>query len=277
MLAIGLALSAAVAWGVGDFFGGLTARRLNVLAVVALSQLAGLAGIAAWTAAAGEGPPSGRSLLAAAGAGVAGAAGLAALYRGMAIGAIGIVAPLSAVSPVIPLAVDAARGDRPGGLQLAGVALALAGVVLASREAGSAGRRSAAGVGLALLAALSFGLYYVGIGEASQGGVAWAVLVARLASTTFAFGAAAATGAALGAGRRFLLVLAFVGLADVGANILFAEATTRGFVGVVSVVASLYPVITVALAAVVLRERLTVSQRGGAAIALAGATLISGG
>lgn len=277
MLAIGFALAAAAAWGVGDFFGGLTARRLNVLAVVGLSQLAGLAWIGAWTAAAGEGPPSGRSLLAATIGGIAGAVGLAALYRGMAIGAMGIVAPLSAVAPVIPLAVDLARGNRPDGLQLVGVALAVAGVALASREAGSAGRRSAAGVGLALLAAFSFGLYYVGIGEASHGGVAWAVLVARLASTAFVLGAAAATGAALGPARRFLPVLAFIGLADVGANVLFAEAATRGLVGVVSVVASLYPMITVALAAIVLRERLNVMQRGGAVIALAGAALISGG
>jgi len=68
-----------------------------------------------------------------------------------------------------------------------------------------------------------------------------------------------------------------VGLCDAGANVLFALATTRGLVSVVSVLTSLYPVIPVALAALLLRERLGRVQLSGAAAVLAGAALIAAG
>ena len=97
MAAALLALLGAASWGVGDFFGGLAARRAHVLTVLALSQVVGLLGAIAWVVLAGEGAPGWPAILAGAGAGVAGAVGLAALYRGLAIGAMGIVAPISAV------------------------------------------------------------------------------------------------------------------------------------------------------------------------------------
>ena len=72
-------------------------------------------------------------------------------------------------------------------------------------------------------------------------------------------------------------VLAVVGLCDVGANMLFSLATTRGFLSIVSVLAALYPVVTVALAALVLHERVARTQRLGVAGALVGAALITAG
>ena len=124
-----LALSGALFWGVGDFLGGLAARRLAVLAVLAVSQAVGLAGVALWVWLASDPFPGFAELLPAAAAGVAGLVGLGALYRGLAVGAMGIVAPISAASPVVPLAVDAARGVVPGTLQWLGVALVLARIV----------------------------------------------------------------------------------------------------------------------------------------------------
>jgi drug/metabolite transporter (DMT)-like permease len=69
--------------------------------------------------------------------------------------------------------------------------------------------------------------------------------------------------------------LALVGVLDILANGFFALAATKGLVSVVAVLASLYPVVTVVLARVVLKEHLRASQRVGAAMALAGAALIS--
>src|SRR5262245_6998100 len=118
-----LALSGAVLWGIGDFLGGLASRRIAVLAVLAISQAIGLAGVVLWVLLAGDPFPGVSELLPAAAAGIAGLVGLGALYRGLAIGAMGIVAPISAASPIVPLAVDAARGITPALLQWIGVAL----------------------------------------------------------------------------------------------------------------------------------------------------------
>ena len=79
------------------------------------------------------------------------------------------------------------------------------------------------------------------------------------------------------AGRACLPALIVIGLCDVGANMLFSLATTHGYLSIVSVLAALYPVVTVALAAVVLHERYRASQRVGVAGALAGAAMITAG
>src|ERR671911_974041 len=118
-----LALGGALCWGVGDFFGGLAARRMAVVAVLAISQAIGLGGLVVWVLASREAFPGIEALVPALAAGVAGLIGLGALYRGLAVGAMGIVAPISAASPVVPLSVDAARGAIPHALQMVGVVL----------------------------------------------------------------------------------------------------------------------------------------------------------
>jgi drug/metabolite transporter (DMT)-like permease len=275
--AIALALGAAIAWGVGDYLGGLSARRVHVLTVLAISQVAGFAAVLVWLALSGGGFPGWSSLAWALAAGVGGCIGLAALYRGMAVGAMAIVAPVSAVAAAIPFTVGVASGERPGVLQVAGILLALAGVALASREPPELGGGRAAGVGLALVAAAGFGAYFVFLDRGAEESVPWAVATARGTSSLLALGAAVAVGAALRPGARVLPVLVVVGLCDVAANVLFGLASTRGYLSVVSVLASLYPVVTVALASILLRERIARTQRVGVAGALAGAALITAG
>jgi drug/metabolite transporter (DMT)-like permease len=275
VIAIVLALGASACWGVGDFLGGLTSRRMAVLAVLAISQLAGLVGITIAALGFGGEFLTSAGVAAAVGAGIAGAIGLAGLYRGMAIGSMGVVAPISASAAVIPVTVGLARGERPGGLQLVGVALALAGVVLVSREPGS-GRTLAAGVPLALVAAAGFGSYFLFIDRASADDAYWAVVVARLASSSLALALAIALSRdALQVPRGSLPVLLAIGLLDVGANLLLALALNEGFVSLVSVLASLYPVLVIALAIVILHERPRRSQAFGGGAALAGVALIS--
>jgi drug/metabolite transporter (DMT)-like permease len=277
-----LALLGAASWGTGDFFGGLASRRAHVLTVLALSQAVGLVGVATWALASGSPIPGLGDVLPAAGAGAAGAVGLAALYRGMAIGAMGIVAPISAVSPAVPLGVDLLRGEAPAGLQWAGIATALSGVVLLAREPGAGSgivRRAglAAGVSLALVAALGFGLFVVGLDAASDGGATWAVVVARTSSTLLSLCALLAVSAPLRPPTRLWPAIAAVGVFDTTANVLVAVATTHGSAGIVAVLSALYPLTTIVMARLFLAERLDRTRRVGGGLALAGAALVAVG
>jgi drug/metabolite transporter (DMT)-like permease len=273
-----LAIAGALGWGVGDFLGGIASRRLAVLTVLVVSQTVGLVGVYLWVVLAGAAFPGVGELLPAAAGGVAALAGLAALYRGFALGAMGIIAPISAASPIVPLAVDAAQGKVPSVAQWLGVALVLTGIVVLSWEPSEDGRgRVAAGAGLAVVAALGFGLFFVGIDAGSDESAAWAVAAARTASVPVAVLAALLTAAPLTAPRRLLPLVAAVGVFDTGANIFVAAATTRGAVGIVAVLSSLYPVVTVVLAWLVLGERLGTPKRVGGVAALAGAAFVAAG
>jgi drug/metabolite transporter (DMT)-like permease len=275
--AIALALAASVSWGVGDFLGGVSSRRLATLTVLAISELSGLVVLAALVVASTDDPLGTGATAAALAAGFAGVVGLGALYQGMAVGAIGVVAPVSTLSAMIPLVYGLVRGERPGPAQLAGALLILAGVALVSREPEPAGARLATGVGFALLAASGFGLYFVFIDVASEGSAPWAVCVSRATATVIAIGFALWRRAPLRAPRRFLPVLLAIGVFDAGANALLAAALNRGYTSIVAVVASLYPVVTILLAATVLRERVAPLRVVGIAGALGGVALVSAG
>jgi drug/metabolite transporter (DMT)-like permease len=277
MAAIFLALGAALSYGLGDFLGGVTSRRTHVLRVLVVSQASGAAAVVVWVVLADEPFLGLGATLAALGAGIGGVSGLAALYRGMAIGAMGVVAPISSMAAAIPFTVGIARGERPSLLQFLGAVVALAGLGLVSRTNEELRGRIAAGVGLALLAAVGFGFYFVLLDIAADESPSWAVLVARLSSSGLAVAASLAAGISLGLPRRLLLPVLGVGLCDVGANVMFALATTKGLVSVVSVLTSLYPAVTVALAAVLLRERVGRAQLAGAGAVLAGAALLTAG
>jgi drug/metabolite transporter (DMT)-like permease len=273
-----LALSGALLWGVGDFFGGLASRRLAVLTVLTVSQAIGLVGLVVWVAVAGDPFPGVAELLPAAGAGMAGLLGLAALYRGMAIGAMGIVAPISAASPVIPLAADVVQGVAPSVLQWLGVAFVLVGIAVLSREPSSSdGTRVAAGVGLAVFSAVAFGAFFLGIDAGADESVPWAVVAVRSTSVVVALAAVAVTRTSLRAPRQLLLILLAIGVFDTAANVFFASASTEGAIGIVAVLSALYPVVTVALARLVLHEQLSVVRRAGGLVALAGAALVAAG
>ena len=275
MFAAALALAAAASWGVGDFFGGLKSRSLNPVAILIVAQPIGLTLLGVWVAVRGQGPP-GSAVLWACLAAVLGTTGLIAFYRGMAAGALSIVAPIAGAGATIPVIWGLAGGDRPSGYQELGFAAALVGVVLASFERRPEAARLAAGVGWAAIAMLAFGAYYIPMHAASHGDFLWAAFVFRLTSTTII----AAAWLALrppGAKRTDLPVLASIGVLDTGGNVFFAAASAKGIVSVVSILASLYPVVTVLLARAVLHERVHRSQELGIALALAGIVLISAG
>ncbi len=272
------ALGGALWWGVGDFLGGLAARRMAVIVVLAISQAIGLAGVLLWVLVTRDAFPGIPELLPAVGAGVAGLVGLGALYRGLAVGAMGIVAPISAASPVVGLTADAVQGTFPAALQWIGIALVLAGIVTLSREPSSAGGgRVATGVGLALIAALGFGLFVVGLDAGADESAAWAVVAARATSVMLAVLAALVLSTSLRPPRGLLPILLGIGVADTLANVLVAVASTQGSVGIVAVLSALYPIVTVLLARIVLDERLTTPKRVGGVVAISGAALVAAG
>jgi drug/metabolite transporter (DMT)-like permease len=147
--------------------------------------------------------------------------------------------------------------------------------VLASREEVSGG--TARGAGFAVVSALGFGLFFVGIDNASDADIGWAMVVNRITGFSLLLAAFALLRPPLAARRSDIPVLATVGTLDIGANALFALASTEGLVSLVSVLGSLYPLTTVALAAVVLGERPHRVAQIGVATALAGVVLIAAG
>jgi drug/metabolite transporter (DMT)-like permease len=208
---------------------------------------------------------------------------LGAFYRALAIGTMSVVAPISATAAAVPVLVGLIEGERPSTLQVAGMAIALAGVILASREPieeGAAGGRDPnhAAIGLALVAAAGFGTFFVGIDKASATAeVPWVIVVQRCCSLALLVIAALVARPSLPRDGASLLVLAAVGVLDLGANGLYALATTKGLLSVVSVLGSLYPAVTVVLARFVLAERIARVQEVGVVLALAGVVAISAG
>jgi len=249
--------------------------------VLLVSEVAGLIPVAVYVALSGASAPDWVHVWPAAAGGAAGVVALAAFYRALAIGTMSIVAPISATGAIVPLVVGISEGDHPGALRLAGIAAALLGVVLAARELQADERPRGSGarvsVALALVAALGFGLFFVGLRSASSASVPWAILVARASAVPLVALAAIGSRAPLRPAAAVLPALAVVGILDVSANGLYALATRHGLLSVVSVLGSLYPVTTVLLARFVLRERVGRTQEAGIVTVLAGVALIAAG
>jgi drug/metabolite transporter (DMT)-like permease len=277
MLAIVLALSSSAGWGTADFLGGLCARRTSIIVVAFISQTAGLAFTAALLAADLH-APAGRTVVLSVLAGLLSTVGLMALYAALAIGPMGVVAPLAALSVIVPVTAGLLRGERPAALQLAGVVVAVAGIMLASRQRDALGMRiSGRAVGLAVVAALALGGLAALLSVAGKHDPTWAVLTVRITAVTLIGAAILVRRPGLAVDRRLGLTLVVVGVLDSGANLLFVLASQRGLLSLVAVLASLYPVGTVLLARGVLKERLSGVQLAGVAAALAGVVLIASG
>ncbi len=279
MGAILLALGAAVSWGVSDFMGGYFTRRLALVPILLISQAVGfgmlllLAGL--------RGPPvlDGLAIGLAMAASAAGLVGVAALYRGMAVGMVSIVAPISATGAALPVLYGVLRGERATPLQAVGIGLALVGIVLAARSTDDKhavlGPTVVRGVGLAILAAVGFGVFFIFLREASTADVLWVGAIQRLTGVGIMTVLAVALRTSVSIGWQRMPGLVVVGGLDTSANVLYAFASTSGLVSVAAVLASLFPVVTVLLARVVLHERLSRAQAAGVVCALSGVALIA--
>lgn len=271
-----VALPAALAYGVADFAGGLATRRAPVVLVTAGAQLVGLAALlpALWFL---PGALSGAALGWGALAGIAGATGLLLYLMGLAVGPMGVVAPLSAVVGAgLPLVVGVLGGEPIGPVTVLGLAVALAAIVLAN--SGTRDAVAVRGVLLGLAAGVGFGLFFIGLDATPAGSGLWPLVAGRVASVTLLGLLLAATwrrtGGRFGARATVGLVVAS-GVFDSLANVLFLLATRLGGLGVSAVLVSLYPVVVMLLARVVLGERLTRVQLASAGLALTASALLA--
>ena len=208
-----------------------------------------------------------------------GAIGIASLYHGLSVGRMGVVAPISATAPLIPIVVGLARGDRPSGVQGIGIAFALVGMVLTSREhdAGSGRSRVAAGAIFGLIAAAAFGFSLVALDEAADADPYWATLVLRAASSVAVLAVVLAMRLPVRAPRAFWPALSVVAVLDVGGTVLFSVSTTKGLISIVAAVIAFVPRgRRIARASLPARAASPV-QIAGAAIAITGVALISAG
>ena len=263
--AVTFGLLASLSWGASDFSGGLSARRVHVFGVITVSYAVGLALLVALALARSEPIPKGSDLVWGAAAGLAGVTGLTAQYRALAVGRMGIVAPVAAVLGTSIPVLFAAIGELPGAGQLAGFALAIAGVWIIARPEVSGGRPD--GLGLAVLAGLGFGAFFILIDQVSEGAVFWPLVAARGMSFVVLALIVMANSVAWRPDRSALPLVIVAGVLDVGGNTFFLLAAQAGRLDVASVMSSLYPMVTVLLARLVLQEHVTLQTADAAAVA----------
>jgi drug/metabolite transporter (DMT)-like permease len=275
------ALLASLGWGVSDFLGGLRTKSMPLAAVLGVSNAVGFSVIVIVLLVAGGGPPPvGGRLWFAVLAGLAAIADLGLLYRAMATGPVLLTAPIAAAGAVLPVIVGFATGDPAGPLVVIGICCALAGAAGAALQSpGGSGRgRLGAGAGLAVLAALGIGLFLIFARAASPAGPLWAAGTLRASSLVVV---AVMLGTSRQARRTLrrapvsaVLPLLAIGVCDIGADLAYLAASRSQALTVVSTLSSLYPVITVLLAALILRERVSRSQLLSVLLALAGVMLL---
>ena len=269
-----LSLSAAVAWGAGDFSGGLATRESTVFGVVAVAHAIGLAMMVAMAVLFREALPSGVALAWAAAAGLVGGAGLACLYRALAVGKMGLNAPLSSViAALVPLVFSLFSEGLPHLWRLSGFAVALVSIWLIATESGAGGDSS--GLGLAIAAGLGLGGFLLLIKFAASSSVYWPLAVARIGSLGLMLVMIAASGGESRLLPQSLRWVLLAGLLDTGANVLYVVAAQRGSLAVAAVLSSLYPASTVILARLVLKERWSRLQGVGMIAALLAVGMIS--
>jgi drug/metabolite transporter (DMT)-like permease len=275
-----LSAFAAALYGSADFCGGLATRRSSVVPVMILSQFAGLVALLPVLPLLPSASASTADLAWGAIGGSALAVGLTLLYRGLATGKMSVVAPVTAVLSVCVSALAGfLAGDRLSASAWAGVALALAAIVLISQDRASAGvptGRSARALGLALTAGALLGLFLIALKKTAPASGLLPLVPARLTAMGVLALFATFRRLPLRLPRSAIWLAAGGGALDVSANVLYLLAARMGTLTVAATVTSLYPASTIVLARVILRERLRAAQIAGLVFAAAGIALITG-
>jgi drug/metabolite transporter (DMT)-like permease len=275
-----LAVLASISYGAADFLGGLATKRgSTIFATVVCSQSVGLVLVLLALPFLPAASPTNADLAWGAASGLAGGIGLALLYRGLAVGVMSVVAPVTAVCAVIiPVAVGVAFGERPAGLAVVGIALAVAAIVLISRSGEvEGGSRATTGLATAVASGIAIGIFLVCLERTGPAAGLWPLVPARVVSVSFfAIGGLLARQKLLPRRESWTIVVAG-GTLDMLANILYLLAVRQGPLSIVATLTSLYPASTILLARIVLRERLRLVQQAGVACAVLAIVLIVSG
>ncbi len=268
-------LASAASWGAGDFSGGLATKRSHIYTVLVISQLIGGALLFALTFVFVEAIPPLDSLLIGSLAGICGGFGLVALYSSLASGQMGVVAPVAAVvTAMLPVLVGVFSEGWPLGRQLVGFGLAFVAVWLLARGNSAAPIRLAA-LKLPAVSGIGFGLFFVLTDQISSGSILWPLIAARITTIMIFLAIARWQRQTLRPAKDQLLTIALAGIFDTGGNAFFMLAARFGRLDISAVLSSLYPVATVLLAWLVLKERLGRRQWLGVAAALLALALIA--
>lgn len=274
-LGIVFALTSACVWGGGDFCGGLAARRNNQFQVLVLSALSGIVLLVVCAALRQEALPSLRGAGFAMLAGLFGALGIAALYRALSMGFTASVAPTAAViGAALPVAFSALTESLAPVTRMAGFGLAFLGIWLLSQSTAGEKSVSRQGLLLAVLAGVGFGGFFILVAQANFGQVFTPLIITR--SVTLL------TGLLLVRVNRLPLpglksnpVALLAGLLDAGGNVFFVLAKQFTRLDVAAVLSSLYLALTVILASIVLKEKVTRGQWIGLVVCLAATVMIT--
>lgn len=275
LVAFGLLASAS--WGISDFSGGLAARRLSAVNVAAVAYLVGLAVITGAALVSGEMPPPTGDFVRGALAGVVGALGLSAFYHALASGRMGLAAPVSAILvAAVPVIVGIAASGLPGTLQLVGFGLGAVALWLVSYT--GAALLTLADLRWPLLAGLGMGSFLAIIAQTESGSVFWTLVAARATSVlTMFIILSRGMGSGWQGSRPVWMAAILAGVLDAAGNVFFMLAEQSGRLDAAAVLSSLYPAMTVLLAWLILKERLTRTHIIGLVMAIAAAACITVG
>lgn len=275
-MAILLSLLSSLMWGTSDFAGGLMSKRYPAMVIVAWSSLFGflMASVAVALTTGWHGPyawlPYGMA------AGAAGALGLICYYYALSAGTMGVVAPVTSLGIIVPVVFGIARGESPSTITMIGIAIAIVGIVLTSGPEFSGGA-SPKPVIVAAMGGLFFGIFFVFMDAGSEDGpllTLWAMRATVAGAFVIVALFRRTTGGVNGIDYAYIAAIA---AGDLGANLTFGIASTKGYVSITSVLASLFPVVTVLLARFVLNERLRRIQIVGVAVTMVGVAFIAAG
>ncbi|MGA8308621.1 MAG: DMT family transporter [Terriglobales bacterium] len=274
LVPVGFSLTAALCWGASDFSGGYASKRSDAFLATLLSHAGGFTLMLTLALSTHAAYPSAASRTWALIAGVFGGTALAIFYRALAGGDMGITAPVAAVlGAAIPAAFSMLTQGLPGTLSIAGFVLAGVGIWLISRPEG--GTSNYSGVFIAALAGIGFAGFFICIDRAGDSSALWSAVHSRFASLVvvsvivlFRRGRGR-----LRSGDAALAV--FAGCLDVSGTALFIRAEQTGRLDTAVVLSSLYPVITVLLARMILHEHFTRWKTVGIFAALLAVPLIA--
>jgi drug/metabolite transporter (DMT)-like permease len=270
------ALISAALFGMGDFAGGLAARRISPAQVLALSSTLATLLMAAAAVLSGEAWPTGEAMLWSGLAGICGAVGLASLYLGLAVGRAAVVSPVSGVvAALIPVLAAGLSQGLPETRQLAGFVVALPGIWLVSSHSG-AEQRSGLGraLGLGIAAGLAFGCFFIFLDRVPEGGLFGPMAAVKGAAMIGALVWLAASQQSLPQLRGNPAAW-LAGVFDPSANTLYFLATRLTRLDIAAVLSSLYPAVTVLCSRIILKEKISPAQWAGLVLCVGAIALIT--
>ncbi|AMM22634.1 hypothetical protein AX769_21075 (plasmid) [Frondihabitans sp. PAMC 28766] len=291
MFTVLLGLSGALTYGFADFLGGLSARRTRPLAVTSLTATIGIGPLLLGLVLLGGRFTPG-ALIWGAVAGASGSVGVLLLYTALSIGPMSVLSPVTSVfSAILPVVAAVAFGTRLSPVAIAAIVVAILAVVLVSVSRNTSGAHvTLRGLLMAAVAGCGFGGLVLAYDMTSPAEGVAPLVVARAAQALLMVAALLITKrrraptSAPGSqtptlGRSFWLMVIACGVLDAAANVFIQAALhvspTPTTLPTVSVLNALYPVGTILLASIVLRERLTMIQLGGICLGIAASVTLS--